>query len=346
MFGFTNQNKTKTQIMELSYSRESDILQEINRIAFKTKDLTEATKIVTEILSKYYNIEYCSLFLYNAGKMNICYTNIEERYQYEIEKFVNELYHEKFFDEKEDIDAYIIKSDRGLQYDTAEAREIVHMMFIPLILDQVLGGIMIENTSNNMEELEYEFFQVVVDNISIIIQNLLYFKQIIENSNIDGLTSIYNRYYLNAHLSKQIEIFSEKTGIFSIAMVDIDHFKIFNDTYGHLHGDKVLRAVAQFIKDHIREIDTVYRYGGEEFIIDMPNLWSSDALKQIDIIREGISNMEVYTDEGHLTKVTASFGIAEFPTVSDSMKGLIDSADKALYKAKESGRNQTVVYKI
>ncbi|HCC06856.1 MAG TPA: hypothetical protein DEP72_01640 [Clostridiales bacterium] len=346
MFDFLNRNKTKTQIMELNYSRESDILQEINRIAFKTKDLTEANKIIADILSKYYNIEYCSLFLYSSGKMNISYTNIDKSCRNEIEKFVNEMYHERFFDEKEDIDAYIIKSENGLQYPTAEERRIVHMMFIPLILDQVLGGIMIENTSNDMDELEYEFFQVVIDNISIIIQNLLYFKQIIDNSNIDGLTNIYNRYYLNSHLSRQIEIFSEKTGIFSITMVDIDHFKIFNDNYGHLHGDKVLRAVAQYIKDNIREIDTVYRYGGEEFIIDMPNLQASDAFNKIESIREGISNMEVYTDDGHLTRVTASFGIAEFPTVSDSMNGLIECADKSLYVAKESGRNQTVIYKI
>ncbi|OGO87082.1 MAG: hypothetical protein A2Y24_03810 [Clostridiales bacterium GWE2_32_10] len=347
MFEFLNKNKNKanprTQVVEFDYSRESDILQKINKVAFKTRDLAEATKIISDILAKYYNLDYCSIFLYNAGRLNLCYTNAQNEYKEGIEEFVNNIYHEKFFT-GEDIDAYILKSEDVLQYKTAEDRKIVHMIFIPLILEQVLGGLLIENTSNKLEDLEYEFFQVVIDNITVILQNLLYFKQIIDSSNMDGLTKIYNRYYLNLHLKKQIQIFTEKTGVFSIVMFDIDHFKVFNDTYGHLHGDKVLMAVAQYVKKNIREIDTVYRYGGEEFIIHIPNLTSDMAFKQIEAIREGISKMKLYTDTGILTNVTVSFGITEFPKMSNEMNGLIGLADKALYKAKEQGRNQVVVY--
>ncbi len=346
LIGKQKHQKMKTQVMEFNYAKEGEILQEINKIVFKTKELTEATKSVSDILSEYYDLDYCTMFLYSAGKMSISATNVDRTYISDMEQEINEIYHEKIAGSDEEIDAYIIKSRTGLQYRTAPERDIKHMIFIPMIVDEVLGGILIENKSEKLEKLEYEFFQVVVDNISVIVQNLIYFKQIIDSANLDGLTSIYNRYYLNNHLNKQIEIFSKKTGAFSIAMFDIDFFKKFNDTYGHIHGDKVLRSVAQCAKDNVREIDTVYRYGGEEFIIYMPNFDSEEAYIFVDEVRKRIESMNVYTDDGKLTKVTASFGVAEFPKDNITMEGLIECADKALYTAKESGRNNVQVYRF
>jgi diguanylate cyclase (GGDEF)-like protein len=132
---------------------------------------------------------------------------------------------------------------------------------------------------------------------------------------------------------------------FSLLMLDIDHFKNCNDRYGHLVGDAVLKEVAKGIKDSVRLIDLVGRYGGEEFLIV---LIETDK-KQGEIVAERIrkfiedKSIKVYDEE---LKVTVSIGISTFPFDSKEVKSLINKADKALYSAKESGRNKIVAFSL
>jgi diguanylate cyclase (GGDEF)-like protein len=129
----------------------------------------------------------------------------------------------------------------------------------------------------------------------------------------------------------------------SLVLLDIDHFKKFNDTYGHLIGDQVIRLIAESLKRNVKGQDTAARYGGEEFAIILPNTLLGNAVMFGNQLRRYIESHKVVSKSGNTTigKVTASFGVAEFRP-GEPVAKLIERADKALYLAKENGRNLVV----
>jgi two-component system cell cycle response regulator len=156
----------------------------------------------------------------------------------------------------------------------------------------------------------------------------------------DGLTKLHNHRYLQDELARAFEESQRYQRPLSLAMIDIDFFKKFNDTYGHAVGDDVLKAVAQLYRSSVRSTDLVARYGGEEFAVMMPETELDDAIAFAEKIRELVESTPMPTQIGEL-KVTISIGVASVPkTRVRSAKELIVAADKALYRAKKGGRNQ------
>lgn len=161
---------------------------------------------------------------------------------------------------------------------------------------------------------------------------------------IDELTGIHNRRYLNEEGTKDFERSEREKKPLTVGMVDIDHFKIFNDTYGHEFGDKVLSAVAQLMEKEIRGFDTVARYGGEEFTLVFPNTDTEDASMIMHRIKEKIRDLK-FEFKGKEVGVTVSIGAATFsPDAQNqefsSVDELIKKADGELYTAKRSGRDR------
>jgi diguanylate cyclase (GGDEF)-like protein len=157
----------------------------------------------------------------------------------------------------------------------------------------------------------------------------------------DSLTQIFNRRRFNEILNKEIKRFSRrKYSALSLMMIDIDHFKKLNDTYGHLAGDTVLREIAKLLREGVRETDTVARFGGEEFVIVLPDTRLDGAAHKAEIL---VKRTEATEFPGHDTAihVTISIGVAAY--ASGSPQDLIHAADLALYQAKRSGRNAVVV---
>jgi len=162
----------------------------------------------------------------------------------------------------------------------------------------------------------------------------------------DTLTGLYNRRYIIETLTHLIAISTRGNGELSIMMVDIDYFKKFNDEYGHEMGDRVLRIVAKELKNSLRDSDIIGRYGGEEFIIILPDFESSEPDKVAEKIRHTIEHID-YAKFGlnNIPKITISIGIAKFPSHGYSYYHLINAADKALYEAKREGRNRVRLHK-
>ncbi|SHH20895.1 diguanylate cyclase [Thermosipho atlanticus] len=178
------------------------------------------------------------------------------------------------------------------------------------------------------EVLEYSFVTV----IKSIIARL--------RSLIDPLTKLYTRYFVNEKL-EQIFVQSKRFNMnFSVVMCDVDHFKLINDKYGHLMGDEVLKQVANVLKENLRKSDVLGRFGGEEFIILLPNTTSEVAREISERLRRKIEELNEFPQ-----KITLSFGVASYPqTMVETPTELIGYADDALYKAKELGRNRVIVF--
>jgi diguanylate cyclase (GGDEF)-like protein len=155
---------------------------------------------------------------------------------------------------------------------------------------------------------------------------------------IDPLTGLCNRRKLNEWIHEYHKIFERYGEPYSLIMVDIDHFKEVNDTFGHPTGDKVLQTFAHILKDNIRQIDHIARWGGEEFMLVLPKTTACNAAIVAESIRH---NIQLHSFET-IGKKTASFGIAQIRN-SESIETLVDRVDKALYAAKENGRNQVVI---
>lgn len=162
-------------------------------------------------------------------------------------------------------------------------------------------------------------------------------EELLRTSQTDALTGIYNRKKLKDTLSLKIKKASRYDDQFSIILIDIDHFKNVNDTYGHLVGDKVIIGICNLISTNIREIDLFARWGGEEFVI----LVNNQNINQAELIALKLKE-KICESKIEKLNITCSFGVAQY-TKNDTSESIFKKADKALYKAKESGRNCVIL---
>jgi len=186
--------------------------------------------------------------------------------------------------------------------------------------------------------------------LSVFLGYLVYQKQIAiaalqtklyKLSVTDSLTKSYNRRFFDQSYNEVQQVFSSKKTPYSIAVIDIDHFKKVNDQHGHSIGDQVLIEIASVIKKEIRSNDIFFRIGGEEFSILLVDTTLVEATKIVERIRSSVENYVVKFDENKELKITVSIGIAESQKDIDSM----EAADEALYQAKEMGRNRVIAHK-
>jgi diguanylate cyclase (GGDEF)-like protein len=166
---------------------------------------------------------------------------------------------------------------------------------------------------------------------------------------VDGLTGLFVRRYFDARIEEEIERSKRYGTAFSVVMIDLDDFKQLNDTYGHLVGDRVLRAVAAIVRGQMRGVDTAARYGGEELALILPRTEMVHAYNQAERIRAAIADHRVVVDPGagasEVISVTASFGIAAYPeSGAQTAEDLVRRADKALYRAKKTGKNRVELF--
>ena len=188
--------------------------------------------------------------------------------------------------------------------------------------------------------IESEFAKKLARNKQVEMEAVM--VQASEVAQVDALTFLLNRRMIVRELQNEVLRAKRYNSTFSISIVDIDHFKKINDVYGHLEGDEVLRQVAYQLRDHIRHPDVVGRYGGEEFLILLPNTKSSAAAEQAGRLSKQIRETIMDVNE-HSLKITISIGIAQLQTGVDTWETLIKRADNALYEAKNSGRDRWVV---
>jgi diguanylate cyclase (GGDEF)-like protein len=173
---------------------------------------------------------------------------------------------------------------------------------------------------------------------------LEHFDSLINHSTIDRLTGLFNRNCFNDTLTHLIALTQREDTELSLVIMDLDDFKLINDTYGHQMGDMVLHKFGELLSSSIRKSDIALRYGGEEFVILMPNTNHKDALMLSNRIRSNVKNM-LFIENDTKLHLSISGGLAVFPTQAKTAEELIYSADSALYRAKGAGKNNIKVFK-
>jgi diguanylate cyclase (GGDEF)-like protein len=168
-------------------------------------------------------------------------------------------------------------------------------------------------------------------------------RQKLESQSIrDGLTGLFNRSFMEVALEREMSRAGRQEKQVAVLMADIDHFKSVNDNYGHEAGDMVLRGVAETMRLAVRSEDTVCRFGGEEFIIIMPEISTAAAMDRAEVLRRMVNDLALRFRGQALPQVTMSVGVAMYPDNSDNAYELLRSADHAMYAAKHKGRNRVV----
>jgi len=218
-------------------------------------------------------------------------------------------------------------------------------MIVPLRTDKGSIGILLlpkagGGQSYGLQEIQY--ITRIARFASIAIENASLFRQ----ATTDRMTGLFSHHFFEKTLEEELERARRYKTTFSLVMFDIDHFKKFNDTYGHLQGDRIIRDIARLLCKSIRQVDFPARYGGEEFAVILPAVDVKGALVVAERLRKRVEAFEfgASTDGGAALHVTISVGVTEFDAESAyAPTEIIREADRALYQSKEHGRNRVTV---
>ena len=207
--------------------------------------------------------------------------------------------------------------------------------------EQVLGVLCIGAAATRPRN-EKLMFQLVTNLGSLALVNAQHMTKLKDLANTDGLTGLLNKRYFMSELAEMIVRAEREARRLSLFIFDIDHFKNYNDTNGHLEGDRVLRQVAALFRKQVRPADRCCRYGGEEFVVAMPDTDADDAMLVAERIRKAIEAFS-FDNEAKQPggKLTISGGVATAPAYGTSVRELTNNADQALYRSKHLGRNRT-----
>ncbi|WP_083821298.1 sensor domain-containing diguanylate cyclase [Candidatus Odyssella thessalonicensis] len=218
---------------------------------------------------------------------------------------------------------------------------------IPLTAQGELIGLITLYSPNNSFDFHATAFKRLAssfaDHVSLSLSNIKLRERLHEQSMHDPLTDLFNRRYFDENMKIELLKAERKDHSLSLLALDIDHFKSFNDTFGHDVGDVVLQEVSSAIRKHIRETDIACRMGGEEFAIIMPGASKAIAFERAEKLREAINTLVIKNLTQTLPPITVSIGIATYPEHSTTVKNLGEKADGALYQAKNAGRNRTII---
>ena len=183
----------------------------------------------------------------------------------------------------------------------------------------------------------------VGERISLALANLR-LREVLRSQSIrDPLTGLFNRRHMEESLEREVHRAARNEECVTLLMLDIDHFKQFNDTFGHQAGDTLLRALGDFLSQRTRGQDVACRYGGEEFVLILAGATAEDGCKRAELLRQELKQLTVQHAGQVLGRISVSIGISAFPGHVATAEELLRAADQALYRAKAEGRDRVVV---
>uniref|UniRef100_A0A7V3RHG2 Diguanylate cyclase n=1 Tax=candidate division WOR-3 bacterium TaxID=2052148 RepID=A0A7V3RHG2_UNCW3 len=325
-------------------SRELSASFTIAQSLTSTLELDDVLNRILEVIRKNFGYENCAILLVDKDT-NELYVRASSGYPEYVSKKAR-----ISIAKKEGITGFVAATGkpyytpdvRNTPFYTMGKRTIKSEAAVPLIVKgNVIGVLDIESEKfNAFNERDIRMFTVFASQAAIAIENARLYNETKEMSLTDSLTKIANRRHFDLILENELKRGRGYARFVSLAMIDLDHFKAFNDKYGHLAGDQLLISIASKLKNTVRDTDLVARYGGEEFAIIFPETPNSAALKVCERVRSAIENHYITLKKFGKVGTTISIGVATYPQSAQTARELIQKADLALYQAKRLGRNR------
>lgn len=302
------------------------------------------------LLGSFIDYNIAGLFINNPDKneRHILHLDINKN---SVSRFVIEKVKRDFFLSMPNVEKFTIRDfGHEVSRETVENAELilnadefktVHILPIESS-GNLLGGICFFNT----EECNYQdfkFYKTMVSELSLLLKMHYLYAETEYLSVVDALTGLYNRRHFEYNVEREFLRTRRYVSDLTLAMIDIDHFKNINDTYGHQFGDYVLREISKLIFDSFRKTDIMCRYGGEELAVILTETSEENSLIPLERLRIKIAENQ-FSYNGETANVTVSIGVGSFKSEMKTQDELIECADKALYKAKQDGRNKVVSY--
>lgn len=337
-----------------SLYKKIDLISEIGRKITSSLDLEEILKSIHEEIEKIVDTDILGIALYNKEKNMLNYDFFikdGKRFQ-KSEKAINDntSFGAYCFNSKKEILINDIVNEYWKYIDKSGISEeklrrlSTSVIYLPILMnDEPIALLTVQSDKKNAyTRHDISGLKILASYIAIAIENGKLFNEVNYFANNDVLTGVLNR---NGIIRNGEEmLINNRNCSNSIIMMDIDYFKTINDTWGHHAGDIVLKSVAEIASDKIKEYGSIGRYGGEEFLIILPNSDLAKAKKIGESIRKAIEQYNYPIDNNKYGRITASFGIYEFVNTHESLLDGLKKADQALYKAKASGKNMCISY--
>jgi len=228
-----------------------------------------------------------------------------------------------------------------------EKDEIRSALVVPIsVRGEVLGAFGVYSAKKDrFTEKDEALLMAIGSQTGVAVENARLYEQTLDLARMDGLTCMFNRRHLMERLAQEIDRAERYQNSLSLMILDMDKFKSFNDAYGHIKGDELLKAFSSILKDTVRTSDIAGRYGGEEFCVVLPNTSIKGAALIAERIRKAVEGLAIPMAEGQpAAGRTVSVGVTEFSS-GDSLEKLLAAADAALYRAKDGGRNRVEISK-
>ena len=206
---------------------------------------------------------------------------------------------------------------------------------------RVSGALLLTRQGESFTARELRLLRIYCNQAAVVLENAIVHERVQNLAATDGLTGLFNRRYFDSAFARELARCERSSSSLGLLLADIDHFKSFNDTYGHAMGDLVLKKVAGILSGALRKADVLARFGGEEFVILLPNVTARGAVESAERLRESVAAATIHPG-GPRKRVTVSIGAALFPADAADSESLLKAADEALYEAKHLGRNRVV----
>lgn len=328
-------------------NREMTTQNMILKYISSSLELNTLMGLITEAILESFGLNACGIILLPNNKMNsntLTY-NLRTKVSSKAEDLLREHIllgsFQPFMNSKKIfVDNQIIKD----RYPFIQEREISSLLIIPLIQgNEVRGALFCGHAQYDYFEDNQEFFETIVAQFLIALNNAEMYSKMEQMAIRDSLTGIYNRRHLNTLVDEYSKQAQSNNSSLSIALLDIDNFKMINDTYGHLFGDEVIQLIASLAD----EISTKYngfaaRYGGEEFVMVLPKRGAKECYEAVEEVRNRLVQSTL-NFENHVITIRISAGISSYPETCKHLPQLLGRADEAMYYSKRTGRNRITV---
>lgn len=331
--------------------KELSVLYDFSQEVSASLELDELTHVVERFIGEHLGFQEFAFLVYEEESQSLV---VKATYGFPEEAHV----HGMSFREGEGVTGQVLlkkeviyipdtRCEPDYRYYKGENKENGSFLSIPLIFRKNIVGVlnMFRKEQDSFSPQEIQFLSTLGVELAIALVNAKLYSRTRELSVRDELTQLYNRRHFQSVLPLEIKRAHRFKKNLTLIMMDIDFFKKINDQYGHLTGDAVLKEVVFLIGAKIREVDFFARFGGEEFVLILPNTPKEDGLNVAEKIRQLVEKNPFLVTKERQEHLTISMGVASYPQDGQTMEDLLDAADTALYAAKHQGRNCVIGFK-